>query len=173
MEPLLVVEMLNEYYTAIVDIIASHNGMVNKFVGDSAFALFNVPLDRPRHARDAVRAARDICMLCQTRTFGHGRSLPTRAGINTGWVLAGSMGSADRMEYTVIGDVVNIAARLEQMNKQLNSSILVGPETFSLSQSEFDFLPRGEQPIRGRAQPLEVYEIALTPDLAKREVPSR
>src|SRR5690606_26473789 len=102
-----VVRMLNEYFSVLVEIIQRHKGVVNKFIGDAVFAMFNVPLDDPDHAVNAIKAALEIEQITKSRTFGNGSLLTTRIGINSGSVVAGNIGSADRLEYTLIGDEVN------------------------------------------------------------------
>ncbi len=135
-----VVTMLNEYFSAIVDIIQKHKGVVNEFVGDAVFALFNVPLNDPDHAVNAINAALAIEEVTATRKFGKNRQLTTRIGINTGVVVAGNIGSANRLKYTVVGDEVNVAARLEQLNKQHDTHILVGENTYDMAKDQFDFI---------------------------------
>ena len=153
------VGMLNAYFTALVKIIHDHKGMVNKFIGDSVFALFNVPADDPQHALHALQAAIEIKKLTSRQRFGDERLLITRIGINTGPVIAGNIGSADRLEYTVIGDDVNIAARLEQLNKPYGTRILVGENTYQLTKEHFPFAQLGEVPLKGKEKPVRVYHL--------------
>lgn len=157
------VQLLNEYFSVVVGIIQNHRGVVNKFIGDSIFALFNVPLDDPGHAAHAVQAALEIRKITAERQFGHGQAKParltTRIGINTGPVLAGNIGSSDRAEYTVIGDEVNVAARLESLNKELQTQILVGENTWQLVRAEFDFADAGVHQLKGRSRSIRVFKI--------------
>jgi len=154
-----VVRLLNEYFSVLVGIIQRHKGVVNKFIGDSVFALFNVPLDDPDHAANAIRAAVEIQAVTASRTFSGGRRLGTRIGINTGVVLAGNIGSTERLEYTVIGDAVNVAARLEQLNKQYGTAILAGETTVKLAGERFPLVHVAEVQLRGKAAPSDVYGV--------------
>jgi class 3 adenylate cyclase len=154
-----VVKMLNAYFSVVVDIIQQHHGIVNKFVGDSIFAMFNVPLDDPEHAIHAIQAALEIENITRMRTFGENQKLNTRIGINTGNVIAGNIGSADRMEYTVIGDDVNIAARLEQLNKKFDTQILVGENTFAITKDFFHFSQLGVVQLEGKERRVGIYKV--------------
>jgi class 3 adenylate cyclase len=154
-----VIEMLNEYFSVLVTIVQEHNGVVNKFIGDAIFAIFNVPLDDPDHAVHAIRAALAIEQASITRTFGKNRRLHTRIGINTGVVVAGNIGSAERMEYTVIGDEVNIAARLEQLNKDYDTHILLGENTYEMAKNQFDFNRLGSFQLKGKERSIEVFTV--------------
>lgn len=159
MTPAEIVAMLNEYFSVLVNIIQEHKGVVNKFIGDSVFAMFNVPLDDPSHAENAIRAAMAIENICLTRKFGREHTLKTRVGINTGLVVAGNIGSSDRMEYTVIGDDVNVAARLEQLNKEYGTNILVGENTYLLAKDRFEFVRLGDVRLHGKAKTIGVYRL--------------
>lgn len=154
-----IVLMLNDYFSVLVQIIQNHNGVVNKFIGDSIFAMFNVPLDDPDHAINAIHAALAIEKITTTRTFGNNRQLTTRVGINTGMVVAGNIGSADRLEYTVIGDDVNVAARLEQLNKQYGTQILLGENTYAMAQDSFHFIQLGDFQLKGKEKSIKVYKV--------------
>jgi adenylate cyclase len=151
--------MLNEYFSTLVKIIQSHKGVVNKFIGDSIFAIFNVPLDDPDHASNAIRAALEIKKTSASKSFAKNRKLNTRIGINTGVVVAGNIGSEDRIEYTVIGDDVNVAARLEQLNKQFNTHILIGENTFELTKNFFSFTELGDFQLKGKEKTIKVFKI--------------
>ena len=107
-----------------------HGGVVNTFIGDGLFACFNMPLACDDHACAAVRAAIDIQRAVGSRTFGdQGVALATRIGISTGPVIGGSIGAGQRMSYTLLGDTVNLAARLEELNKHHGTRILVSQST--------------------------------------------
>ncbi len=153
-----VVRMLNEYFSVLVEIIQRHKGVVNKFIGDAVFAMFNVPLDDPDHAVNAIKAALEIEQITKSRTFGNGSLLTTRIGINSGSVVAGNIGSADRLEYTLIGDEVNIASRLEQLNKQYGTNILLGENTYDMAKAHFEFTQLGEFQLKGKKKTVKVYK---------------
>ena len=154
-----IVQTLNEYFTELVGVIQEHGGIVNKFIGDAIFAIFNVPVEDPHHARNAIHAALEIQKITETRTFGKGKKLHTRIGINSGVVLAGNIGSGDRMEYTVIGDEVNVASRLEQLNKQFGTNLLIGENTYLLVKDEFSCVHLGEIQLKGRELLTRVYRV--------------
>jgi class 3 adenylate cyclase len=154
-----IVQMLNEYFSVLVNIIQSHKGVVNKFIGDAIFAMFNVPLDDPDHAVNAIHAALAIEKITSHQVFGKNKQLTTRIGINTGVVVAGNIGSADRLEYTVIGDEVNIAARLEQLNKEYGTHILLGENTYEMAKNHFDFIQLGDCQLKGKERVIKVYKI--------------
>ena len=150
---------LNEYFSVLVNIIQSHKGIVNKFIGDSIFAMFNVPLDDPDHAVNAILAALEIEKITSNRKFGKNRQLSTRIGINTGVIVAGNINSAERMEYTVIGDEVNIASRLEQLNKEHGTNVLLGENTYELAKDHFRFARLGDFQLKGKEKSIKVYKV--------------
>ncbi len=158
MSPEEVVSMLNEYFTVIIDVIRANKGIVNKFIGDSAFAIFNAPVNDPDHAKNAVRSAIQIQQALQNKTFLRNIKINTRIGVNSGVIVFGNIGSTDRMEYTAIGDEVNIASRLEQMNKNYGTKILVGENTHELTKNDFVFSKIGNLEIKGRGRRIDVYK---------------
>ncbi len=130
-EPRQLIAVLDRYLEAVTRAVVVHGGMVDKIVGDSVHAIFNAPIDLADHPRKAVEcaaaildAARTIGEMPEIRALGLGR---TRIGIETGRAVVGDVGGVGRLDYTAHGDVINMAARLEAMNKQLGTSVLVGP----------------------------------------------
>lgn len=156
--PMEVVKMLNEYFTVLVEIIQANKGVVNEFVGDAVFAMFNVPMDDPDHATNAIKAALAIEKISTTHTFGKHR-LTTRIGINTGNVVAGNIGAADRLKFGVVGDDVNIAARLEQLNKEYGTNLLVGENTYDIARRHFNFTQLGNFQLKGKEKTIKVYKV--------------
>lgn len=138
MSPLDVVSLLNEYLTAMTDIIFEFNGLLDKYEGDAIMAVFGAPVDQSDHATRACRCAlKNQKVLNQLRMKWKTEGKPemkVRIGINTGIVVVGNMGSTMRFDYTVIGDNVNLAARLEAANKIFKSSILVSENTAKLAE---------------------------------------
>jgi class 3 adenylate cyclase len=159
LKPTEVVKILNEYFTKVVEIISEHGGIVNKFVGDSVFALFNVPIADKNHATNSIRAALKIAEYSDQKEYLDGIKLQTRIGINTAPVIVGNIGSKDRLEYTVIGDGVNIASRLEQLNKRFNTRILVGSKTMALAGSQFNFKKIDKIIVKGKTNYIDVFKI--------------
>ena len=158
MTPSQTIDMLNAYFSEVLDPIRKRGGVINALIGDAIFAAFNVPLDDDDHAQMAIEAAIEIQQMTRNRTFA-GQRLRTRVGINTGNVVAGSVGSSDRMGFTLLGDEVNIAARLEQMNKELNSYILVSDNTYKLAKNFFEFEAAGERSVKGKRERVAVYKV--------------
>jgi class 3 adenylate cyclase len=151
------VVLLNEYFAVVNEQIHKHGGYVNNFIGDAVVAVFNVPAPQADHAAAAVRAARDIQAALTGRRFADGILLPTRVGINTGTVCAGVIGSQDRMGYTVYGDAVNVAARVEPLNKEFETSILITESTEQLAREAGPFRPLGKIKLRGRAEEVGLF----------------
>jgi adenylate cyclase len=155
-----VVDRLDGAFAVLVEIIDRHEGIVNKFLGDGFMALFGAPLDAPEAANHAVAAARE--MLVAMNSVNQASSWPLRigVGIHFGEVVAGNIGSPRRKEYTVIGDTVNFAARLEQLNKEFNSQLLVSASVRdALGGDGNDAVSLGEVAIRGYDRPMTVWQL--------------
>jgi class 3 adenylate cyclase len=157
--PEVLIEVLNEYLEVVVEPIQRHGGVVNCFIGDGLFASFNMPLTKDRHAAAAVAAAVDIQRALAGRVFAGNVVLSTRIGINSGTVIGGTIGAGDRLGYTVLGDAVNTASRLQELNKSYRTRILVSGETRQLAGGNFGFRAIGEVPIRGRSEKLDLYAV--------------
>ncbi|MFI4998528.1 MAG: adenylate/guanylate cyclase domain-containing protein [Reyranellales bacterium] len=154
------VAALNEYLETVLAPIRAHGGVVNTFIGDGLFASFNMPLGREDHAAAAVGAAIDIQRAVGSRTFGdQGVALATRIGISTGKVIGGSVGAGQRMSYTLLGDTVNLAARLEELNKQHGTRILVSAATRAACGERFAFNSLGSVAVRGRGEQVAVFSV--------------
>ena len=156
--PKQVVQMLNEYFPAVIEPITRHGGVVNQFQGDAMLVTFNIPIQDSQHADHAVNAALEIQKLLKGRTFA-GIPLRTRIGINTGEVIAGNVGAGDRINYTVHGDAVNLAARLEQLNKKHGTLVLISESTVALLNGEHSIEPLGEVEIRGKTQSVRIFSL--------------
>ena len=159
MSPNAVIELLNQYFGLITELMESKNGVIHQFQGDGILATFNLPLKNPNHAADAVDAAVKIRKLMSTYTFSGGIHLKTRYGINTGRVVAGTVGGSGRIGYTVHGDAVNRTARIEQENKRLGTDILVSEATVSRIKKEMPFRYVDTVVLRGRQKPVALYAI--------------
>jgi class 3 adenylate cyclase len=157
LDPAEIVEILNEYFSVIDGILERHGGVIIQYQGDAVVAVFNIPIPAPRHAREAIEASMEIRGVLVERTF-RGHRLPTRIGIASGQVIAGSVGAGGRLSYTVYGDRVNLAARLEALNKQYGTTLLVAEQTRNqVSDASFRFI--GEVAIRGKTEPIRIYTI--------------
>jgi adenylate cyclase len=126
------IEALNQYFTLIAQPIDECGGVISQFQGDAVLATFNVPKPDPDHASNAVKAALNIQKVLEGKLFGEGIPFNTRIGINSGPVIGGLVGSGDRVGYTVHGDNVNLTARLEQLNKDYGTRIIVSEQTRAL-----------------------------------------
>jgi class 3 adenylate cyclase len=158
--PTELVGALNDYLETVLEPIRAHGGVVNTFIGDGLFASFNMPLACEGHAAAAVRAAIDIQRAVGGRTFGdQGVALATRIGISTGNVIGGSVGAGQRMSFTLLGDTVNLAARLEELNKQHGTRILVSESTREACGECFAFNALGSVQVRGRSETIAVYAV--------------
>ena len=158
-----VVEYLESLFEFMVEIVSRHGGIVNKFLGDGFMAVFGAPLSDGRDCANAVAAAREILARVEEEV-ARGGVLPTRVGIglHAGEAVTGSIGSALRREYTVIGDVVNLASRIEQLNKQFGSRLLVSEAVWEAARADSlgPALPMGYVPVKGREAPIRIYQIA-------------
>lgn len=154
------VTALNEYLETVLGPIQAHGGVVNTFIGDGLFASFNMPLICENHGAAAVRAAIDIQRAVGNRTFGsEGVAFATRIGISTGNVIGGSVGAGQRMSFTLLGDTVNLASRLEELNKQHGTRILVSESTCTACNDEFKFDALGTVAVRGRSDTVAIFSI--------------
>ncbi|WP_246667703.1 adenylate/guanylate cyclase domain-containing protein [Bradyrhizobium macuxiense] len=155
-----VVDRLDGAFAVLVDILDRHGGIVNKFLGDGFLALFGAPFEAGDAAHQAVAAARE--MLAANERTNATSSWPLRIGIgiHVGEVVAGNIGSPRRKEYTVIGDTVNFAARLEALNKELGTQFLISAAVRDALGDECkDAVSRGEIPVRGYEQPVAVWQL--------------
>jgi adenylate cyclase len=157
------VQLLNEYLTAMCDIISSHNGTIDKFEGDAIIAFWGAPLEQPDHAKLACFATIDMQKTLMEMRKGwkaQGRDqLYARMGVNSGPIVVGNMGSAQRMDYTMMGDAVNLAARLEGANKFYKNYTMVSGDTYKLVESDVDARMLDIIRVVGRKDAVPVYEV--------------
>ena len=149
---------LNDYFAAACAVVDRHGGTITQFNGDALLVTFNTVKPDPDHAASAVRCALELTGLMGSALFG-GLPWRTRCGINTGDFVSGAVGSAERLIFTVHGDEVNIAARLEQMNKQHGTYIMASQSTVTACGADFGFDRIGEVPVRGRQAGVTVYAL--------------
>ena len=152
-----IVELLNEYFEVMVEILERHRGVVTQFQGDAILATFNVPVPDPAHAANALRAAAEMRAAAQRRTFA-GHRVGNRIGINTGRLVAGAVGAKGRLSYTVHGDAVNLAARLEALNKEFGTRVLVSEATAAQVEG-FDLRAMGEVDVRGQTGRVAIHAL--------------
>ncbi len=155
--PAEVASLLNRFFSEMTDAIFAEEGTVDKFIGDAILAVFGAPVEQPDHARRAVRAAQAMRRAVARLNASGGRALRVRYAINSGVAIAGDVGSARRREYTVLGDVVNTASRLEALAEP--DQILVSRATYDRLQPPVRATPLGVREIRGRTGKVEILSI--------------
>lgn len=154
---------LTEYFEAMTAAIFAHRGMINDFVGDGIVAIFGAPLQDPEHAWHAVLSAEAMerALDALNRRWA-AAGLPTLRmgiGVHTGQVFVGNVGGAARVKYTVVGDPVNLASRVEGLNKELGTTILITEETRAMVGERVEAKDRGLMAVKGRSQPVHVHEM--------------
>jgi adenylate cyclase len=158
-----VVGQLNEYFSRMVDVLFAHHGTLDKFVGDMVMGLFGAPLDDPDHAEHAVQTAlamsRELDALNVQWTAAGRPLLDIGIGISTGEMVAGNIGSSAIMSYTVIGDTVNLGARLESLNKEYGTRVIISEATRDALKGQYDIRPLGEVLVKGKSRPVKIYEV--------------
>ncbi len=163
-EPERILAQLNEYFSRMVPVVFAHRGTIDKFVGDMIMALFGAPVHDDRHADHAVQTAlamvRELDALNEEWRRAGRPTLDIGIGINSGEMVAGNVGSESIMSYTVIGDQVNLGARLESLNKDYGTRILVSGATRDLLQGRYELRPLGSVTVKGKTRAVDIYEVA-------------
>jgi class 3 adenylate cyclase len=154
-----VASILNGYLGIVVPVIERNGGVVNSFIGDGLFASFNLPLTLENHAAAALRTALEIQKLIGGATFASGIRVRVRIGVNTGPVVGVTIGTENRLNYTLLGDAVNIASRVEQLNKQFKTLILATESTVRAAGDGFPCARLGETGVRGHRGDVVVYRV--------------
>ncbi len=163
LEPEEVVEFLNIYMTKMVSCIEKSDGIVDKFIGDAIMAVWGTPISKGNDTENAINSA--LMMRKELIEFNKGRGGPKKpiiiigCGINTGTVLAGQIGSENRMEYTVIGDAVNLASRIEQLNKPFGTDILISEDSYKLVKDIFAVEKMKQIKVKGKMEPQQIYAV--------------
>jgi adenylate cyclase len=158
--PQQVVDRLDGAFAVLVEILEIHGGIVNKFLGDGFLALFGAPFETPDAASHAVAAGREMLVAMTRVNAASDWPLRIGIGIHLGEVVAGSIGSPRRKEYTVIGDTVNFASRLEALNKEFGSQLLISSAVRdALREEGGDAVSLGEVPVRGYDRAVEVWQL--------------
>jgi adenylate cyclase len=165
-----VADFLNEYRRRIAEPIARHGGIIDKFIGDGAMAIFGVPEPCADDARHAVLAGLDLLSVIdrwRAERVAEGLSpVEIGIGIHYGDVIAGALGDEQRLEYTVVGDAVNAAARIERLTAELGAPLLVSADVLAAAPGLGEILQLPEpvtRPLRGRRQPIRLYPLAVAP----------
>lgn len=161
-----IVTMINEYLDVISSVITKHQGTIDKFIGDSVMAFWNAPQPIPNHPELATRAAWEILetvnQLNARRAADGQIILPIRIGIHTGIAMVGNIGSRDRINYTAIGDSVNLASRLERLNKTHNTRILLSAATAERVNKDFELRFVENSTVKGKSKSIGVFELLST-----------
>jgi adenylate cyclase len=159
--PAELVAAMNEYFSEMTDIIERHGGFVDKYIGDAIVAVFGAPLADPEHATSAVRAALECCTrlgVLAGVSRGFGGALRQRIGLNSGEALVGNIGSRRRFNYTVMGDMVNLASRLEGSNKLYGTTVIASQTTVALTGAAFVWRELDTIRVKGRTQAVPIFE---------------
>ena len=157
------VQLLNEYLTAMTDVVFKYDGLLDKYIGDAVMAVFGAPLDQPDHAIRACRTAID--MMSELRRLrekwaAEGRpDVNIGVGINTGDMVVGNMGSQMRFDYTVMGDSVNLASRLEGTNKEYRTNVIISEFTLEQIKDEFFCRELDSVQVKGKKRPVRIFEL--------------
>jgi adenylate cyclase len=167
LDPTEVSEILTSYFGQTTKCILENKGTIIKYIGDAVFAAWGAPIDEPHHA---MRAAETACDLrCLSELVVHGKTLRTRVGIHSGKVLAGNLGSSFRFDYTMIGDAVNFASRLESLNKYLHTQVLISDAVHQQIGDGFVTRELGEFRVAGKTQSVVIHELLCRCDVESGE----
>jgi adenylate cyclase len=161
-----VVGMLNEYLSAMTEIVFKNSGTLDKFIGDAVMAFWGAPIYQEDHAERAVRCAVEMMeKLHELQEMWRKQNKPVMnigIGVNTGEMVVGNLGSQQRMAYTVIGDNVNLGSRLEGLNKQYNTHIIISESTYEIVKDKFNCKPLGQVSVKGKEKPVNIFEVLKT-----------
>jgi adenylate cyclase len=164
-DPAETIELLNDYYTLMMDAISGENGIVNQMVGDGLMAIFGAPVPRDDHRREAVLAARQMIEMVglfnQEQAARDKVQIQIGVGIASGPVIAGYTGTQHRATYTCVGDTVNVAARLEAHTKEAGRPILIDEETRQGLGDGIAVEPEGELVMKGKTEPINIYAVLV------------
>lgn len=158
-----VVQLLNRYFTEMVQVIGAHGGTVDKFIGDAILAVFGWPMSNPAHVKLAIAAALDmkarLAVLNDSLVKEGHKPIAIGIAIHSGKAVAGNIGSREKVQYTVIGDTVNLASRMESANKDYGTDLIVSQPVYLATKDYFDFQYMGEKAVRGRTEPVNIYQV--------------
>ena len=161
MQPEEVILILNEYLDLCTRAVFAYEGTLDKYIGDGVMSIFGAPMDQPDHAARAIRAALQMkkgsAQLAERLIEKYGRSVSFGIGINSGPAVIGNIGSQERMDYTAIGDTVNLAARLESNAKP--GQILISQNTYERVKDQFALTPLEPIKVKGKEQPVQIYQV--------------
>ena len=173
LEPSLVANLLNRLFTDIMDLVFTNRGSVNKIIGDAILATFGAPMGTDTDAENSIKCA----IAVQNMLSLFNKALPdyldseikVGIGISSGSVFTGNIGSYRRKEYTVIGDTVNLASRLESLTKEVDASILIDKNTMDLAGSVFEYMKTSIESVKGKTHAVEIYSVTAKAGLDSSE----
>ena len=154
-------ELINKFLTPMTDIILKNGGTVDKYMGDCIMAFWNAPLDCPNHQEKAIISAREMKRKLRKMNIKEefGTELKIGIGINTGEAVVGNMGSEQRFDYSVLGDAVNLASRLEGISKNYDTTIIIGEDTYKSVKDKFKFRKLDDVQVKGKSNKVAIYSI--------------
>ena len=173
MKPNELIEVLNVILGEVADCVITHNGVVNDYIGDAVMGVWGSPLESEDHADQACKAAIEICKIVDelNKTLGLSSPINVRVGVNTGRVVSGNVGSAQKMKFTVMGDPVNLASRLEGINNFYKTKIIISKETVDALTLGFPLRELDDIRVKGKENAVKIFELgntALADDLVTR-----
>jgi adenylate cyclase len=159
-------KLINKFLTPMTEIIMKNGGTIDKYMGDCIMAFWNAPLDCPNHREMAIKSALEMEeKLKELNDSGEfGDKLNIGIGINSGKAVVGNMGSNQRFDYSVLGDSVNLASRLEGVSKNYNTTIVVGEDTFNHVSDKFNFSKLDEVQVKGKSNKVAIYSVTKKED---------
>jgi adenylate cyclase len=156
-------KVINRFLTPMTNIIMKNGGTIDKYMGDCIMAFWNAPIDTPNHKELAIKSALEMMdklkELNETDGFGDGNKINIGIGINTGKCIVGNMGSDQRFDYSVIGDSVNLASRLEGVSKNYDATLVVGEDTYRDVSKLFKFKKLDDVQVKGKSNKVAIYTI--------------
>ncbi|MGI9336023.1 MAG: CHASE2 domain-containing protein [Gammaproteobacteria bacterium] len=177
LEPKALVSLLNDYLSEMSSIVLRHDGVIDKFMGDGLMAFWNAPFDQPDHAARACRTAleqlRRLDRMREQWVAGGLPAVNVRIGIHTGRMTVGNLGSRERFDYTVVGDAVNLASRLEGLNNEFGTRCIISESTLTHAGSGMAVRELDLVTVRGRREPVRVYELLGVDDAGSRDTPGQ
>ena len=158
-----VTSILNEYFSTIEPIIAKYNGVINKYMGDGVLAVFGEPIKTENHSLNAIYCGIEILekvkILREKLLSENKPKIEIGIGVNTGEVFVGNIGTEERLEYTIIGDNVNLAYRIESYNQILKTQFLISEFTYEYVKDVVDVVKLTHVEIKGKSKPIDIYEV--------------
>jgi adenylate cyclase len=165
--------VINKFLTPMTDIIMKNGGTIDKYMGDCIMAFWNAPIDTPNHRDLAIKSGLEMIdmlkTLNKTSGFGKGNKLNIGIGINTGKAVVGNMGSEQRFDYSVLGDAVNLASRLEGVSKNYDATMVIGEDTYNPIKDKYNFHKLDDVQVKGKSNKVAIYTIREGYDFTSKE----